>query len=180
MTNMHFTSLDQCRDVEELGIYRQAVEEQGICTHEQMLAAFDNVARDNCRTPMQWDDTRNAGFSTGEPWIDVNPNYTQINAASQVDDPDSIFSFYRRLIELRHEMPTIVYGSYRPLLEDSPSIWAYERELDGQVITVGCNWTTEEQPCDLWDEQPGTPLIGNYAEHKPGGLQPYEAYVTVR
>ena len=180
MTNMHFTSLDQCRDVEELGIYRQAVEEQGICTHEQMLAAFDNVARDNCRTPMQWDDTRNAGFSTGEPWIDVNPNYTQINAASQVDDPDSIFSFYRRLIELRHEMPTIVYGSYRPLLEDSPSIWAYERELDGQVITVGCNWTTEEQPCDLWDEQPGTPLIGNYAEHKPGVLQPYEAYVTVR
>ena len=180
MTNMHFTSLDQCRDVEELGIYRQAVEEQGIVTHEQMLAAFDNVARDNCRTPMQWDDTKNAGFSTGEPWIDVNPNYTQINAASQVDDPDSIFSFYRRLIELRHEMPTIVYGSYRPLLEDSPSIWAYERELDGQVITVGCNWTSEEQPCDLWDEQPGTLLIGNNAEHKPGVLQPYEAYVTVR
>lgn len=180
MTNMHFTSLDQCRDVEELGIYRQAVEEQGICTHEQMLAAFDNVARDNCRTPMQWDDTDNAGFSTGEPWIDVNPNYTQINAASQVDDPNSVFSFYRRLIELRHEMPTIVYGTYRPLLEDSPTIWAYERELDGQVITVGCNWTDTEQACDLWDDAAGEQLICNYEEHTPGILKPYECYVTVR
>ena len=180
MTNMHFTSLDQCRDLEELGIYRQAVEEQHICTHEQMLAAFDNVARDNCRTPMQWDDTENAGFSTGTPWIDVNPNYVEINVASQVDDPDSVFSFYQKLIELRHTMPIIVYGSYQPLLEDSEAIWAYERELDGQLIRVGCNWTAEEQPCDLWDDEAGECLMGNYAEHKPGFLQPYEAYVTIQ
>ena len=179
MTNMHFTSLDQCRDVEELGIYRQAVEEQHICTHEQMLAAFDNVARDNCRTPMQWDDSANAGFSTGTPWIDVNPNYTQINAATQVDDPNSVFSLYRRLIELRHELPIIVYGSYTPLLEDSESIWAYERELDGKKITVGCNWTSEQVACDLWDDRPGERLIGNYPEHIDGMLQPYEAYVTI-
>ena len=180
MTNMHFTSLDQCRDLEELGIYRQAVEEQHICTHEQMLAAFDNVARDNCRTPMQWDDSENAGFSTGTPWIDVNPNYVEINVASQIDDPDSVFSFYQKLIELRHTMPIIVYGSYQPLLEDSEAIWAYERELDGQLIRVGCNWTAEEQPCDLWDDEAGERLMGNYAEHKPGVLQPYEAYVTIQ
>ncbi len=180
MTNMHFTSLDQCRDVEELGIYRQAVEEQHIVTHEQMLAAFDNVARDNCRTPMQWDDSPNAGFSTGTPWIDVNPNYVEINAASQVDDPNSVFSFYRKLIELRHTMPIIVYGDYIPLLEDSPSIWAYERRMDGQVITVGCNWTSEEQPCDLWDEQQGEVLICNYPQHVEGKLQPYEVYATIR
>ena len=180
MTNMHFTSLTQCRDVEELGIYQQAVVERGILTHEQMLAAFDNVARDNCRTPMQWDDSPNAGFTTGTPWIDVNPNYTEINAASQVDDPDSVFSYYRELIALRHEMPIVVYGAYRPLLEDSPAIWAYERQMDGQVITVGCNWTDEEQPCDLWDEDPGRRLIGNYAVHEAGVLKPYEAYVTIR
>jgi oligo-1,6-glucosidase len=180
MTNMHFTSLDQCRDVEELGIYRQAVEEQHICTHEQMLAAFDNVARDNCRTPMQWDDSANAGFTTGEPWIDVNPNYTEINAAAQVDDPDSVFSFYRRLIELRHEMPIIVYGSYEPLLEDDPAIWAYERRLDGQVLKVGCNWTDQTVPCDLWDDGEGTQLVCNYPSHQPGVLLPYEAYATIR
>ncbi len=179
MTNMHFTSLNQCRDLEELGIYRQAVEEQGICTHEEMLAAFDNVARDNCRTPMQWDDSANAGFTTGEPWIDVNPNYQEINVAAQVDDPNSVFSFYQKLIELRHTMPIMVYGSYKPLLEDSDAIWAYQRELDGQTITVGCNYTAQEQLCELWDDVAGERLIGNYAEHKPGYLQPYEAYVTI-
>lgn len=181
MTNMHFTSLDQCRDLEELGIYRQAVEEQGICTHEQMLAAFDNVARDNCRTPMQWDDSASAGFTTGTPWIDVNPNYVEINAASQVDDPDSVFSYYRRLIQMRRELPIMVYGTYVPLLEDSDSLWAYERHMDGRVITVACNWTSTEQPCDLWDAgDRGERLIGNYPEHKSGVLQPYEAYVTIR
>ena len=179
MTNLHFTSLDQCRDVEELGIYRQAVVEQGICTHEEMLAAFDNVARDNCRTPMQWDASENCGFTTGTPWIDPNPNYVEINAAAQVDDPNSVFSFYRRLIELRHTMPIIVYGDFAPLLEDSTSIWAYERTLGDQVITVACNWTDREVPCDLWDERPARPLIGNYPQHNDGVLQPYEVYATI-
>ena len=181
MTNLHFTSLEQCRDVEELGIYQQAVVNQGICTHEEMLAAFDNVARDNCRTPMQWDDSPHAGFTTGTPWIDENPNYVEINAAAQVDDPDSVFSFYRKLIELRHTMPIIVYGTYTPLLEDSPSIWAYKRELDGCTITFASNWTAEEQPCALWDGNADEEaLICNYPEHTPGILKPYEAYATIR
>lgn len=77
-------------------------------------------------------------------------------------------------------MPIIVYGSYQPLLEDSEAIWAYERELDGQLIRVGCNWTAEEQSCDLWDDEAGERLMDNYAEHKPGVLQPYEAYVTIQ
>ena len=179
MTNMHFTSLTQCRDVEELGIYKQAVEDMNLLTPEQMFACFDNVARDNCRTPMQWDGSPNAGFTTGTPWIDVNPNYVDINAAAQVNDPDSVFSYYRELIRLRHEMPIVVYGSYVPLLEDSESIWAYERKLDGQTITVACNWTASEVPCDLFKDA-DKPLIGNYAEHRAGTLQPYEAYVTIR
>ena len=180
MTNMHFTSLDQCRDVEELGIYQQAVVERGIVTHEQMMAAFDNVARDNCRTPMQWDTSANAGFTTGTPWIDVNPNYVDINVAAQVDDPDSVFSYYRELIRLRHEMPIVVYGTYVPLLEDSPSVWAYERHLDDQVITVACNFTDQVVACDVTDVAGAKRLIGNYAEHTPGTLQPYEAYVVIR
>ena len=180
MTNMHFTSLDQCRDVEELGIYQQAVVERGIVTHEQMMAAFDNVARDNCRTPMQWDASANAGFTTGTPWIDVNPNYVDINVAAQVDDPDSVFSYYRELIRLRHEMPIVVYGTYVPLLEDSPCVWAYERRLDDQVITVACNFTDQVVVCDVTDVAGAKRLIGNYAEHTPGMLQPYEAYVVIR
>ena len=179
MTNMHFTNLDQCRDVEELGIYQQAVVERGIVTHEQMLAAFDNVARDNCRTPMQWDDTPNAGFTTGTPWIDVNPNYVDINAASQVDDPDSVFSYYRELIRLRRELPIMVYGTYEPLCEDDPAVWAYRRRMDDQIITVACNWTADRVPCDLFVEGDRR-LMGNYAVHEAGVLQPYEAHVTIR
>ncbi|MDO5120216.1 MAG: glucohydrolase, partial [Coriobacteriales bacterium] len=156
-----------------------AVEEQHICTHEQMLAAFDNVARDNCRTPMQWDASDGTGFTTGTPWIEVNPNHVEINAASQVDDPSSVFSFYRKLIELRHNMDIIVYGSYEPLLEDSDEIWAYLRRQGDQVITVACNYTTHEVPCDLFGED-DKPLIGNYDNHVAGVLQPYEAYATIR
>lgn len=146
--------------------------------------AFDIIAyksRDNCRTPMQWNDSPHAGFTTGTPWIDENPNYVEINAASQVDDPDSVFSFYRKLIELRHTMPVIVYGTFTPLLEDPPSIWAYQRELDGCTITFASNWMAEEQPCALWDGKAGEEaLICNYPEHTPGILKPYEAYATIR
>ena len=99
-------------------------------------------------------------------------------AAAEVDDPNSVFSYYRKLIELRHEMPIIVYGSYEPLLEDDPTIWAYRRELDGKTITVACNYSDAEVPCDLFDGA-GERLIGNYAEHKDGVLQPYEAYVVI-
>ena len=156
------------------------MEEQGICTHEEMLSCFDNVARDNCRTPMQWDASENCGFTTGTPWIDPNPNYVEINAAAQVDDPDSVFSFYRRLIELRHTMPIIVYGDFAPLLEDDESIWAYERTMDGQVITVASNWTDKPVACDLWDARADEQLICNYPSHIDGVLQPYEVYATIR
>ncbi|MDO4539021.1 MAG: alpha-glucosidase, partial [Coriobacteriales bacterium] len=180
MTNKHFTSLDECRDVEEINIWHQAVDELHQVTAEQMLACFDHVARDNCRTPMPWDASANGGFSSADPWIDMNPNYPKINVAACLADPDSVFYFYQELIRLRHELPIIVYGSYLPLLEDSDAMWAYERRMDGQVLTVACNWTDTEQPCDLWDTQPGECLISNYPTHKPGVLQAYEAYATLR
>jgi len=180
MTNMHFTSLDQCRDVEELGIWRQAVEELKVVTPEQMLAAFDNTARDNCRTPMQWDASQNAGFTTGTPWIDVNPNHTTINAEAQVGVDDSVFSFYQRLIRLRHEHEIIVYGTYLPLLEDSPTIWAYKRVLGDQEIVCACNFSDQPVACDLFDDPAASPLIGNYADHEEGILKPYESFATIR
>ena len=178
MTNKHFTSLEECRDVEEINIWHQAVDELHQVTTEQMLACFDHVARDNVRTPMQWDASPNAGFTTGTPWIDLNPNYPEINVAACLDDPDSVFYYYQQLVKLRHELPIIVYGSFEPLLEDDPAIYAYRRELDGQVLTVACNWTDQEVACDLFGAS-GERLIGNYAVHEAGTLKPYEAYVTL-
>ena len=93
MTNTHFKGLDDCRDVEEKNAWQQFVIDQKRVSPETMLACFDNMARDNARTPMQWDTSKNAGFTTGTPWIAVNPNYKEINAASEISDPDSVFHY---------------------------------------------------------------------------------------
>ena len=102
----------------------------------------------------------------------------EINVAACLDDPDSVFYYYQQLVKLRHELPIIVYGSFEPLLEDDPAIYAYRRELDGQVLTVACNWTDREVACDLFGAS-GERLIGNYAVPEAGTLKPYEAYVTL-
>ena len=180
MTNTHFASIDDCRDVEAKNAWQQFVIDQKRVSPETMLACIDNIGRDNARTPMQWDASENAGFTTGTPWIAVNPNYKTINAAAEIDDPDSVFTYYRKLIELRHEHEIIVYGKFVPLLEDDPSIYAYARELNGQRLLVACNWTQNEVPCTLFDDVHGQELISNYAEneHKKGALLPYEARVV--
>ena len=181
MTNMHFSSLDDCRDIEEINAYNQYVTEHHMVSHELMLACFDTLARDNARTPMQWDASENAGFSTGTPWIPANPNYTHINAEEALADPDSVFYYYQKLIRLRHENPIIVYGVFEPLLEDDENIYAYRRVLGDEVLTVACSWSKEGAPCDLFDDlkEGDTELISNYETHKKGSLQPYEARVIL-
>ncbi len=179
MTNMHFTGIDDCRDLEEINAWNQYVVDHKMVEPEEMLKCFDAIARDNARTPMQWDDSSQAGFTTGTPWIGVNPNYKEINAKNALADPDSVFYYYQKLIRLRHANPVIVYGTFRPLMMDSETIYAYQRELEGKVLTVACNWTDQEQPCDLF-EQGGEELISNYKEHKAGVLQPYEARVILK
>ena len=101
--------------------------EDGDVKPEEMLACIRAKGRDNARTPMQWDDTPNAGFTTGTPWIRVNPNYPFIHAAAQENDPNSVLNYYRALIRLRRENPVIVYGDYRLALPEDPQIFAYER-----------------------------------------------------
>ena len=181
MTNTHFASIDDCRDIEEINAYNQYVVDHKMISAEKMLECFDTVGRDNARTPVQWNDSENAGFTTGTPWIPVNPNYKTINYEAALADPNSVFYYYQKLIKLRHETPIIVYGIFKPLLEESETIYAYTRELDGQTLTVACNWTAEEQACDLFDNAEGaTELISNYEEHKAGVLQPYEARVILQ
>ncbi len=178
MTNTHFDDICDCRDVEEINAWKQYVVDHHMRTPQQMLDCFNEMARDNARTPMQWDDTANAGFSTGTPWIKVNPNYTEINAEAALADENSVFYYYQKLIRLRHEQPIIVYGQFVPLLEDSESIYAYQRVLDGQTLTVACNFTSQKVPCTLVDNE--QVLIGNYDAHEQGYLQPYEARVTLK
>ena len=179
MTNTHFDSIDDCRDIEEINAYQQYVVDHKLVDSETMLRCFDTIARDNARTPVQWNDSPNAGFTTGTPWINVNPNYTEINAEAALADPNSVFYYYQKLISLRHTTPIIVYGTFRPLLESSEVIYAYERELDGKVLTVAANWTDKEQECTLFDDLGGEELISNYESHKDGVLQPYEARVIL-
>ncbi|MBR2530473.1 MAG: alpha-glucosidase [Lachnospiraceae bacterium] len=175
MTNMTFGSIDECDDVEEINAYRQYVEEHKMISSEEMLKCISAVGRDNARTPVQWNADKNAGFTTGTPWFTVNPNYKEINAEAALADPDSVFYYYQKLIRLRHENDIIVYGTFHPLLEDDENVYAYERRLDGKVLTVACNWTDKEVPCALFDDLSGKELISNYKEHKHGILLPYEA-----
>lgn len=179
MTNMHFTSIDDCRDIEEINAYQQYVTDHKLVDAETMLRCFDTIARDNARTPVQWDASANAGFTTGTPWIKVNPNYTEINAEAALADPNSVFYYYQKLISLRHTTPIIVYGTFRPLLPDSEVLYAYEREMDGKILTVAANWTDREQECTLFDDLEGEELISNYDSHRTGILQPYEARVIL-
>ena len=179
MTNAYFDKLEDYRDIESINAFHQYVD-SGLVTAEDMMRYLKEISRDNARTPMQWDDSRNAGFTTGTPWINVNPNYPKINAQAAVADPDSVFHYYQELIRLRHTLPIIVYGKFEGLLEDSETIYAYRRLLDGQVLTVACNFTDQEQACDLCEDPAARELISNYKTHKAGTLQPYEARVILQ
>lgn len=179
MTNVYFDKLEDYRDIESINAFHQYVD-SGIVKAEDMMRYLKEISRDNARTPMQWDDSKNAGFTDGTPWINVNPNYKEINAKAAVADPNSVFHYYQELIKLRHTLPIIVYGKFQGLLEDSETIYAYNRLLDGQVLTVACNFTDQEQDCTLFDDLAGEELISNYKTHKAGKLQPYEARVILR
>ena len=178
MTNIRFDDLADYRDIESINAYHQYVD-HGILSSEEMMRYLKEISRDNARTPMQWDDSEQAGFTTGQPWLKVNPNYRSINAQAALADPDSIFYYYQKLISLRHSYPIIVYGIFHGLLEDDPQIYAYERCLDQQRLIVACNYTDQEAACDLFDHLQGQELISNYKEHKTGMLQPYEAIVVL-
>ncbi|WP_343253478.1 alpha-glucosidase [Ligaoa zhengdingensis] len=175
MTNAYFHSIGDYRDIESINAFHELTE-QGLATEEEILHYLRAISRDNARTPMQWNSTPNAGFTTGTPWIAVNPNYLTINAADEEADPESVLHYYKKLIRLRKQYPIIVYGKFLPLLEEDDAIYAYERRLDAQRLTVACNFTRDPQPCALFGSiKGGQELISNCGSHKPGMLQPYEA-----
>lgn len=184
MTNVRFPSIDDYRDVETLNMYREFVRDRG-ADPERVMAAIHHKSRDNARTPMQWTDGPHAGFTSGTPWIGVNPNYRTVNVAADRADPDSVFHHYRKLIALRKEHPVVVYGDYRLLLEAHEQIFAFLREFGPERWLVVLNFSAEDavfaMPTDLKAE-PGRVILSNYPQtadrdFRLATLRPFEALV---
>lgn len=183
MTNVKFATIEEYQDIETHNMFNEH-REAGRAV-EEIMASIYSKGRDNARTPMQWDATAHGGFTTGTPWLVVNPNYQEINAGEAMADPDSIFHYYRRLIELRKQHEVIVYGKYQLLLEDHEHIYAYTRTWGDERLLVILNFfadsVTFELPASV-GYQSYERLIGNY-EWSEGTrleqmeLRPYEAQV---
>lgn len=187
MTNAHFTRFDQYRDIESVNHVAQA-RTLASATDEQLLAGLAAMSRDNARTPVQWDDSPQAGFTTGTPWLAVNPNHVEVNAAAERADPGSVFHHHRRLIELRHTDPVVALGDFTMLLPEDEQVYAYTRELDGDALLVVVNVSGEERVVDLGDAWPladdggwGDLVLGTHADAgEPTTLRPWEARVVRR
>jgi oligo-1,6-glucosidase len=178
MTNAPFDRIEDFRDIESLNHHAEAVA-NGM-PEDQVMAGLRTMSRDNARTPMQWDASDQAGFTTGTPWIPVNPNHTEINAAAAVADPDSVFHHYRRLIELRHAEPVVAHGDFTMLLPDDERVYAFTRRLDGTELLVLANFSSQDAPVAL-PEADGELVLGNYADAgEPGLLRPWEARILRR
>jgi oligo-1,6-glucosidase len=184
MTNVKFARIEDYNDVEIHNMYREKVIEGGAFPDDVMKSIYAK-GRDNARTPMQWDANENAGFTTGKPWLQVNPNYKTIHAKQALEDPDSIYYYYQKLIRLRKEHPIIVYGVYDLIYEDHPQMYTYTRTLDNEKLFVFCNFSADEVVItfsNTWADEKKELLISNYEVEtttnlNPSRFKPYEARV---
>ncbi|MEH7453230.1 glycoside hydrolase family 13 protein [Gottfriedia acidiceleris] len=180
MVNVHFEDLADYRDIELLNMYEEK-KAMG-WSHERIMNAIYTKGRDNARTPFQWDTTKNAGFTTGTPWIRVNPRYKEINAQSAIENPNSIYYYYQQLIKLRKEMDIITTGKFQLLMREDSKVFAYKREVDGDALIVLCNFSN--QSIELTDEsilssiQDASIVITNEENEKARNiLTPFESIV---
>ena len=180
MTNIYFDKLEDYRDIESINYFEEFTE-SGLMTPEHMMKCLMLRSRDNARTPMQWDDSKQAGFTEGEPWIKVNPNYKKINAAQQLEDPDSVFHYYQKLIRLRKEKDIIVYGEFEPLYREDEQIFAYTRKQDQEKLLTVCNFSDKNAEVEVPEEFKGAECLitnlGRKEFERKIVLNPYEAFV---
>ena len=181
MTNMAFGAISDYRDIEVLNHHREATTHLGH-TDAEVLAALAPLNRDNARTPVQWDASRHGGFTTGAPWIAVNPNANTINAAAQIDDPESVYNFYRQVIALRHTDPVVAYGNFTMLLPEDEHVYAFRRSLPGAELLVLGNFSATVQPVDVGDAawSGAASVLGNYPPGTGLTLRPWEVKVLRR
>lgn len=182
MTNAYFEDISQYKDVESLN-YFKILKDEGI-PEDEVYEILRCRSRDNSRTPMQWDNSENAGFTTGTPWIEVNKNYKTINADNAVKNKNSVFHYYKKLIALRKENDVIAYGLYKPEMEDNTNVFAYSREYEGKKLFVVCNFYGTETKISLPDELVGKEiLISNYKDvkaEKEVTLRPFETFAVIK
>lgn len=180
MTNVQFNSIEDYDDIGMINLYKN--ETQNGTSHEEMMAYIWKNGRDNSRTPMQWSNAPEAGFTTGTPWFGVNPNYPDINVEQALNDPDSIYYFYKKMIQMRKTTPALIYGHYELVAEDHEQVYAYLRAFEGVEYVVVVNMFNEKTVIDLSDElELGELKLSNYTvrdELNPRmALRPYEARV---
>ncbi|WP_346685893.1 alpha-glucosidase [Megamonas hypermegale] len=177
MTNIEFNTIDDFADIEAVNMYKERI--AAGCDRESVLRSLRAKARDNARTPMQWNNSENAGFTQSKPWYRVNPNYSQINVENALADENSVFYCYQKLIKLRRENPIMVYGDYALLLPDDENIYAYTRTYQDKTWLVICNFYKNSVEFSL--NGTGKVLISNYenscTDLKNGRLRPYEAVI---
>lgn len=178
MTNVRFEDINEYNDIETLNMYKDRISKG--YSHDEIMASIYAKGRDNARTPMQWDSTENAGFTTGKPWLKVNKNYKFINAEDCLQDKDSIFYHYKKLIDIRKHNDTIIYGDYKLLLPEDKNVFAYSRELNGDKIVVVCNFYNKEVNLNFNEDFNNVEiLLSNYKDSsilmKDLKLRPYEA-----
>lgn len=182
MTNAYFEDISQYKDVESLNYFKILKDED--IPEDEVYEILRCRSRDNSRTPMQWDNSENAGFTTGTPWIEVNKNYKTINADNAVKNKNSVFHYYKKLIALRKENDVIAYGSYKPEMEDNTNVFAYSREYEGKKLFVVCNFYGTETKISLPDEFVGKEiLISNYKDakaEKEVTLRPFETFAVIK
>lgn len=178
MTNVRFEDINEYNDIETLNMYKDRISKG--YSHDEIMASIYAKGRDNARTPMQWDSRENAGFTTGKPWLKVNKNYKFINAEDCLQDKDSIFYHYKKLINIRKHNDTIIYGDYKLLLPEDKNVFAYSRELNGDKIVVVCNFYNKEVNLNFNEDFNNVEiLLSNYKDSsilmKDLKLRPYEA-----
>lgn len=184
MTNVRFSSIEDYKDIETLNMYHEKVEMYGEDPARVMESIYVK-GRDNARTPFQWNDQIHAGFTSGTPWIAVNPNYKDINAEQAVKDENSIYHYYRALIQLRKQHPIIVHGNYDLLIPEDKNIYAFTRTHESQTLLVVLNFTSFPQEFEVPGELQGVHcdlLIANHRDRHSElasniTLKPYEAIV---
>jgi len=159
MTNAPFADLNDYRDLESINAYNTLVVQEKRIAHEDMLRFMRKRSRDNSRTPMHWNTGLNAGFSSGTPWIMVNPNYTEINAEEQMRRSDSVFMYYKTLIQLRKKLDIIIFGNYELLLSDDPDLYVYTRNYRNERLLVICNFSNKERVFTLPEAFTGAKLL---------------------
>ena len=180
MTNCPWESLDEINDIESLGNVRQHMA-NGLLTEEEAVEVMRRTSRDNARTPMQWDDSDCAGFTTGKPWLKINPNYQSVNAAEELKRDDSVFHYYQKLISLRKQLDVIVDGTYELLEKDDPELFIYTRTLGTEKLLVVCNFAGRQRSFRVPEEFAGGEILISNSGRKSAAnpeVEPYESFVV--